>query len=200
MTRHLSSVITLGVFVGLFLAANSWAQQSGTPAAGTLSPFVPGRETTQTLKPPLVLEYRTREGLDSFFDDSGTIVPAERTRIQQLVVELREATDDAKKAGLTKQLEAAVTATFEEDLTSREAELTKLEERLAKLRALLDRRRKAQGEIIQLQLKVMINEADGLGFSGASATNGLSTTPADSSFFVPAGSVPAGSPPRRVGQ
>ena len=108
------------------------------------------------------------------------------------MVELREATDDAKKADLTKQLEVAVTATFEEDITTREAELTKLEERLAKLRAQLDRRRKAQGEIIQLQLKVMINEADGLGFSGASATNGLSSTPADSSFFVP-----AGSPPRR---
>ena len=200
MTRHLSSVITLGVFVGLFLAANSWAQQSGTPAAGTLSPFVPRRETTQTLGPPLVPQYRTPDGRpDGLYFGEEPIIP-ERTGILQLMVELREATDDAKKADLTKQLEAAVTANFEEDMTSREAELTILEERQAKLRAQLDRRRKAQGEIIQLQLKVMINEADGLGFSGASATNGLSTTPADSSFFVPAGRVPAGSPPRRVGQ
>ena len=82
--------------------------------------------------------------------------------------QLREADDDAKKADLTKQFEAAVAKHFDEDLKNRETELTKLEERLTKLRAQLDRRRKAKAEIIQLQIKVMVNEAEGLGFSGAS--------------------------------
>jgi hypothetical protein len=71
-----------------------------------------------------------------------------------------------KKAELTKQLEAAVAESFDEDMKVREGELSKLEERLNKLRAQLDRRRKAKGEIIQLEVKVLVNEAAGLGFSG----------------------------------
>ena len=35
-----------------------------------------------------------------------------------------------------------------------------------------DRRRKAKTDIIQLQLKVLVNEAEGLGFSGASGLGG----------------------------
>ena len=90
-----------------------------------------------------------------------------RSELGRLVNQLREA-DDAKKADLTKQLEAAVAKDFDEDMKARETELEKLETRLAKLRAQLDRRRKAKDEIIQLHLKVLVNEAEGLGFSGAS--------------------------------
>ncbi len=194
MKKHLWSMIALGVFVGLFLAANSWAQQNQPPAAGTLLPF-PLLETTPTLEFTKVLRDTTRDGRGSFYEEKEPDFPAERTRIQQLMIELGEATDDAKKQDLIKQLATAVTANFEEDMTSREAELTKLEERLAKLRAQLDRRRKAQGEIIQLQLKVMINEADGLGFSGASATNGLRTSSASGEPFNR-----GGSPPQRTGR
>lgn len=50
-------------------------------------------------------------------------------------------------------------------MKQREAELTKLEERVAKLRAQLDRRKKSKAEITQLQTKVLVNEIDGLGFS-----------------------------------
>ena len=85
--------------------------------------------------------------------------------IGRLVGELREA-DDSKKAELTKQLESAVAKQFDRDMENRETELTKLEERLSKLRAQLDRRRKAKTDIIQLQVKVLANEAEGLGFTG----------------------------------
>ena len=47
----------------------------------------------------------------------------------------------------------------------REAELSKLETRLKRLHEQLDRRRQARGEIIQLEVKVLTNEAAGLGFS-----------------------------------
>ena len=83
--------------------------------------------------------------------------------------QLRETEDEAKKADLTKQLEAAVAKHFDEDVKARETELTKLEERLKKLRAQLERRSKAKAELIQLQIKVLVNEAEGLGFSGASS-------------------------------
>jgi len=91
--------------------------------------------------------------------------------IGRLMNQLREA-DDAKKPELTKQLQTAVDKYFDDDMKARETELTKLEERLSKLRNQLDRRRKAKAEIIQLQIKVLLNEADGLGFIGASFFEG----------------------------
>jgi hypothetical protein len=79
---------------------------------------------------------------------------------------LREA-DELHKPEITKQLETAVATEFDEDMKRRDAELTMLEERVAKLRAQLERRRKAKAEITQLQTKVLVNDADGLGFSNA---------------------------------
>jgi len=58
-------------------------------------------------------------------------------------------------------------------LENRETELTKLDERLSKLRAQLDRRRKAKTDIIQLQVKVLVNEAEGLGFQSVQPNNPL---------------------------
>ncbi len=96
----------------------------------------------------------------------------QHAEIAQLMTQLREANDDPKKADLTKQLDAAIVAIFDKDMSSRETDLSQLEARLTKLRAQLDRRRKAKSEIIQLQIKLMVNEADGLGFSGTPAING----------------------------
>lgn len=96
----------------------------------------------------------------------------QHAEIAQVLTELREVNDDPKKAELTKQLESAIVAIFDKDMSSRETDLSQLEERLTKLRAQLDRRRKAKSEIIQLQIKLMVNEADGLGFSGTPAING----------------------------
>lgn len=95
--------------------------------------------------------------------------------IAPLMTQLREATDDAKKAELTKQLESAIVAIFDKDMATRETELRPLEERLTKLRNQLNRRKEAKSEIIQLQLKLMINEADGLGFSPPPTIKGRQT-------------------------
>jgi hypothetical protein len=100
----------------------------------------------------------------------GTTVYQEssaRGEIAQLLTKLREAEGDAARVELSKQLEEAIAKYFDDDMKTRESELTKLEERVSKLRSQLDRRRRAKQEIIQLQLKVLMNEADGLGFSGA---------------------------------
>ena len=90
---------------------------------------------------------------------------ANRSNLRRLTEELREAGDEKKKAEITKQLQSVVGDIFDMDLKGREAELSKLEARLKKLREQLDRRRQARGEIIQLEVKVLVNEAAGLGFS-----------------------------------
>ncbi len=77
---------------------------------------------------------------------------------------MREA-DEFHKPEIVKELEKAISEEFDADMKHREAELTKLEERVAKLRAQFERRKKAKAEITQLQTKVLVNEIDGLGFS-----------------------------------
>lgn len=85
--------------------------------------------------------------------------------IDQLMNQLRESDDDAKRTALIELLTQAVDQDFDVDLTAREVELNRVEERLKLLRVQLERRRKAKAEIIELQIKVMVNEADGLGFT-----------------------------------
>jgi hypothetical protein len=73
--------------------------------------------------------------------------------------------DEKQKAELAKKLETAVGALFDSDLAEREQQLAQVEQQLKNLRSVLDRRRQAKSEIIQLEVKVLTNEAAGLGFS-----------------------------------
>ncbi len=107
---------------------------------------------------------------------------ATQSEIGRIMAQLREATDETKKAELTKKLETAVTKSFDEDMKARETELTRLEERLNKLKDQLDRRRRAKADIIQLQLKVLANEAEGLGFS---RTPGYDDIKAEPTILLP---------------
>lgn len=198
MKKHLLSMIALGVLGGLFLTGNSWSQQ---PATGSGKRFTtataPSAGGAAGVEYPLSIGV-VRNELNAL---NGMAPPL--SEIEQLMIQLRDADDDAKKANVTKKLEAAVDKLFDEDLKNRETEWTKLEERLTKLRAQLDRRRKAKAEIIQLQIKVMVNEADGLGFSGASIIEG--TIPSGPGRFggaigFPGGGATFGGPPETIGR
>ena len=143
--------------------------------------FVPshGQERPGVAPPPAGV--RIEAGPNGQFIRSfggGGVGGSAQSEVGRIMSQLREATDDAKKAELTKKLETAVAKSFDEDMKARETELTKLEERLKKLKDQMERRRKAKADIIQLQLKVLANEAEGLGFSRTSAYDeGLSPHP-----------------------
>jgi hypothetical protein len=92
------------------------------------------------------------------------------SKVEKLASELSDAKDDKAKSGLTEKLKSAVDKCFEADMKGREAELKKLQERLDKLKAQLDKRRSAKDEIVQLEVKVLTNEAAGLGFSHSAAS------------------------------
>lgn len=99
------------------------------------------------------------------------VVPdTEWSKVEKLTSELGEAKDDKAKAGLSEKLKSAVEKCFEADMKGREAELKKLQERLDKLKAQLDKRRSAKAEIVELEVKVLQNEAAGLGFSHSAAS------------------------------
>jgi len=168
--------VAIGAALGLLVAGTSWIQvntfgQVPTDSSGPRTTvFVePAPATAQprtgNVPSPNVVQTRvTATGFAAY--PAGGQQPA-GSEIGQLMNELRDA-DEAKKAELSKKLETAIDTYFDEDMKGREAELARLEERLAKLRNQLERRRRAKDEIIKLQLKVMLNEADGLGFTGAS--------------------------------
>jgi hypothetical protein len=169
-------VVALGLLAGWLLLTAGQGQSPSDPAANPLHgvQIAPGGGFP---------------GAPAF----GVVAPGVRTRseISRLVAELRDATDEAKKAEITKKLETAVTKAFDDDQKTREAELAKLEERLKKLRGQLDRRGKAKADIIQLQLKVLVNEAEGLGFSGTPLYEPSAGAIALPGYPLPALAVPA---------
>src|SRR5262245_37550146 len=136
MKMRLMIVSALCVVGALTLVGTSWSQDAAQPPAAPNPVIIPVQD------PANRFVYSLYGGADN----------SARSKVARLMNQLREADDDSKKAELTKELETAVSEYFDEDMKAREGELTKLEERLTKLRAQLDRRRKAKGEIIQLQI------------------------------------------------
>lgn len=85
-------------------------------------------------------------------------------KIRKAAEELRDAKGDDAHEKANSKLRDLLDQYFEEDMTRRQKELESIEARLQKLHAQLDRRRAKKQEIIDLQVKMSENEADGLGF------------------------------------
>lgn len=94
--------------------------------------------------------------------------PTSQDQIRDATRKLRTADDDATRAEVIDRIEALLNKYFDEDIERRQAELDKVAERLEKLRAQVDLRLQKKQEIVDLQLKVILNEANGLGFFGMS--------------------------------
>jgi hypothetical protein len=85
-------------------------------------------------------------------------------RIHAAAEAVRDAKDSKEKEDAQKKLADVLSKSYDEDMANREKELAQVEERLKKLRDLLERRRAKKQEIVELQTKVALNEAEGLGF------------------------------------
>lgn len=115
-------------------------------------------------------------GYGATYDDYGSSTPGGRAggsslptidaAIRNAVRKLQAAEDEAEKEEAKKKMSALLVTYFDADMKSRETEIAKIEDRVRNLRTQLDKRRAAKDDIIQLQLKVLENEAEGLGFFG----------------------------------
>lgn len=85
-------------------------------------------------------------------------------RIGQARSELAAAKDADAERKAVDELKAALGEYFDRDLEIRAEELERVQTGLANLTAALDKRGAAKREIVALQLKILVNEADGLGF------------------------------------
>lgn len=142
---------------GLGMYGPSLAQEATAPAAG--QPFVPPLSSAAS---PLDVP-----AAESLYAGSIPGMPGRANAvpsIQQAAEAVRDAEGPQAKADAQVRLMEYLAKYFDDDLARREAELKQIEQRLAKLRELLDRRRNSKQEIIELQAKVALNEAEGLGF------------------------------------
>lgn len=84
--------------------------------------------------------------------------------IREAAAALSTAEDDKTRNEAREKLDSLLNEYFEADMARREQELKAVEERVKKLHAQLERRREKKSDIIELQMKVLLNEADGMGF------------------------------------
>ena len=86
------------------------------------------------------------------------------SRMEALAATWRDASSDKDRAQVKKVVADWLSREFDEDLKHREAELERIEERVAKLRDQLDRRMESKDDIIDLQIKRMTMTWEGLGW------------------------------------
>jgi hypothetical protein len=95
--------------------------------------------------------------------------------IREAAAALSAAEDDDARENAERELNELLNEYFEEDMKRREQELADVEARVTKLRELLERRREKRDDIIRLQIEVLRNEADGLGFFSGEGPRGPKT-------------------------
>jgi SecDF, P1 head subdomain len=96
-----------------------------------------------------------------------------QTQVKALVERVRDAKTDAERKSAEQELRNLLGRYFDRDIQRREQELTSLEERMNKLRNLLATRKEAKDSIVDLQYRVLVNEAKGLALFEGDLTNSL---------------------------
>ncbi len=90
-----------------------------------------------------------------------------RVQLNRKAAKLRHAKTGDERSQIQSDLEKLLGGYFDKDMEIRQASLDDVKERVAKLESLLSKRQAAKKEIIDLQLKIMVNESEGLGFFSA---------------------------------
>jgi len=109
---------------------------------------------------------------------------------------LRAASSEEEKNGAKTELSTLFDRYFDADMKRREKNIVDLESRVQKLRAQFDKRQAAKDKILQLQLQVLSNEAEGLGFFSPSGR--VSPSPWPHSQYIGVQPPSNDVPPRRA--
>jgi hypothetical protein len=158
-SSHIRKWLLVGAIVTIGARVTAvWAQQDES------NPFAQPSPERQ----PLIREYplvgKTIELPDGGRMLMGKIRVNAKDSIRQAAEKLRDAKGNEARSEAEKELRDLLEQYFDDDLQSRQAELGEMEDRLAKLEKQLDRRESKKDEIVDLQVKVLVNQAEGLGF------------------------------------
>jgi hypothetical protein len=153
---------------------NSWVfvtslAIAGLATSGLVQAQAPNRPTEFFDQPQVTPAQPTKNSPYDYSVVTGTISsvrsgPSAASAIRKAAEAVRDAKGDEAKTAAQKNLTELLSKYYDDDMVQREHELKQIEERLTKLRELLDRRRAKKQDIIDLQAKVALNEAEGLGF------------------------------------
>lgn len=103
-----------------------------------------------------------------FYNALATTVPRVSPKEQELNRQISAATrdlrspDEGKRLTAEETLQTSLEQLFDERTTTREQQISDLENRLQKLRDQLEARKQKKAEIVRLRLQTLINEANGL--------------------------------------
>ena len=125
----------------------------------------------------------------AIFPDVGTGTSI-RVQLDAAMKKLRNAETDEAKDEAKKETQTLLDSYFEADMKKREQEIADVELRVKRLRAQLEKRQAAKDEIIQLQLKLIEHEAEGLGFFSRPASSAIPSPSRTFRTAVPADPVP----------
>ncbi len=129
-------------------------------------------------------DFRVRAGVAAYavagapqLASNDAIGVTQKQRIEDALRDLKQAKSAKTKEGETRallKLNAALGEYFDSDMEFRRKEIDEIKVGLRKMESLLERRVKSKRAIIGLQLRMIVNEAKGLGFfSGASISENL---------------------------
>ena len=151
---------TAGLSAGLIRAQDADpAQKAIDNARQVIQDFQLNRQSENSS----TFGYSGSGGGSPFFIGART-APNVTSTIRKAAEAVRDAKGDEEKSAAQKKLAEVLSKCYDDDMVQREKELKQIEERLTKLRDLLERRRAKKQDIIDLQTKVALNEAEGLGF------------------------------------
>ena len=89
---------------------------------------------------------------------------AENSDYRKAIQAIKDAESEADKAKAVESLRGVLETQYETSLENYESYLDKMEEKVRELRKQIDRRRDAKMEMVDLRLKILTSEADGLGW------------------------------------
>jgi hypothetical protein len=102
-------------------------------------------------------------------------IPAEELaaakKLQEAIDLLKSAKEDEARKVATGIIQDQLNSQFDRDVEQREKELVEVERRVKTLREQLDKRKSLRDDIIGLRLKIILNDAEGLGFPGGGSAD-----------------------------
>ena len=107
---------------------------------------------------------------------AATGISQQTKALSALRKKLAEAKTDEDKVAVGQELRSAINDFFGADMKRRGAELEKVKQRVGQMELHLTKRVSAKNEIIELQLKSFVYEADGLGLFGGGSSSAARRT------------------------
>lgn len=122
----------------------------------------------QNLQGPMT---RTHQRADVILQTEQRLLSEEEVKqlrtVDELKSKIRAEKDEIARATLGDELTVLLETIFDADLTQRDEQLKKLEERVGLLRSVLEKQRQNRDRIIKLQIETVMLDAEGLAFPAA---------------------------------